>query len=60
MGQHYNHLSALERNVLQHQLNFGSSQALIALTATKYQSRRCACIRLAFSIRFRHQKGKAE
>jgi IS30 family transposase len=38
MGQHYHHLSALERNVLQHQLNLGSSQALIALTLGRSRS----------------------
>ncbi len=27
MGQHYHHFSALERNVLQRQLNLGRSQA---------------------------------
>lgn len=30
MGQHYHHLSAYERNVLQHHLNQGHSQAQIA------------------------------
>jgi transposase, IS30 family len=38
MGQHYHHLSALERNVLQHQLNLGSSQALIASTLGRSRS----------------------
>ncbi len=38
MGQHYRHFSALERNVLQHQLNLGSSQALIALTLGRSRS----------------------
>lgn len=38
MGQNYHHLSALERNVLQHQLNIGSSQALIALTLGRSQT----------------------
>ena len=38
MGQHYHHFSALERNVLQHQLNLGSSQALIALTLGRSRS----------------------
>lgn len=38
MSQNYHHLSALERNVLQHQLNLGSSQALIALTLGRSRS----------------------
>lgn len=38
MGQNYHHLSALERNVLQHKLNLGSSQALIALTLGRSRS----------------------
>lgn len=38
MGQHYQHFSAFERNVLQHQLNLGSSQALIALTLGRSRS----------------------
>lgn len=38
MGQHYHHFSALERNVLQHQLNLGSSQAQIALTLGRSRS----------------------
>ena len=38
MGQHYHHFSALERNVLQQQLNLGSSQALIALTLGRSRS----------------------
>lgn len=38
MGQNYHHLSALERNVLQHQLNLGCSQALIALTLGRSRS----------------------
>jgi IS30 family transposase len=38
MGKHYHHFSALERNVLQHQLNLGSSQAQIALTLSRSRS----------------------
>jgi|TARA_R110000823_G_C15855475_1_gene492647 IS30 family transposase len=38
MGQHYHHFSALERNVLHHQLNLGSSQAQIALALGRSRS----------------------
>ena len=38
MGQHYLHFSAFERNVLQHQLNLGRSQAQIALTLGRSRS----------------------
>lgn len=38
MDQHYHHFSALERNVLQHQLNLGLSQAQIALALGRSRS----------------------
>ncbi len=38
MGQHYHHFSALERNVLQHQLNLGRSQAQIAFALGRSRS----------------------
>lgn len=38
MGQHYHHLSAFERNTLQHQLNLGRSQAQIALALGRSRS----------------------
>jgi IS30 family transposase len=38
MGQHYDHFSALERNVLQHQLNLGRSQVQIALALGRSRS----------------------
>lgn len=38
MDQHYHHFSALERNVLQHQLNLGRSQAQIALALGRSRS----------------------
>ena len=38
MGQHYHHFSAFERNVLQHHLNLGRSQAQIAFTLGRSRS----------------------
>ena len=38
MGQHYDHFSALERNVLQHQLNLGRSQVQSALALGRSRS----------------------
>ena len=38
MGQHYHHLSAFERNFLQHQLNLGRSQGEIALALGRSRS----------------------
>jgi len=38
MGQHYHHFSAFERNVLQHGLNLGRSQAQIALALGRSRS----------------------
>jgi IS30 family transposase len=38
MGQHYQHFSAFERNILQHQLNLGRSQAQIALALDRSRS----------------------
>ncbi len=38
MGQHYYHFNAFERNVLQHQLNLGRSQAQIALALGRSRS----------------------
>lgn len=38
MGQHYHHLSVFERNILQHQLNFGRNQTQIALSLGRSRS----------------------
>jgi len=38
MGQHYDHFSAFERNVLQHQLNLGRSHSQIALALGRSRS----------------------
>ena len=38
MDQHYHHISALERNFLQHQLNLGRNQAKIAMSLGRSRS----------------------